>query len=82
MDGEPETLTDLESDLRAMTEDIVADAERLAALEKEKGRLPLGDPRLQELGEEAERLSKRIATTTRVESALVAEAQEPPEPSA
>jgi hypothetical protein len=75
MDTDPDALSELKNDLRVTTENIEADARRLAEIEAEKARLQPGDPRLDELGREAEGLAERMATTTKVESALISEAQ-------
>ena len=52
-------MADLEQDLRATEEDIVADSSRLAALEREKADLDPDDPRLTELSAEGEQLARR-----------------------
>jgi hypothetical protein len=66
---------EIESDLRATSDDIAADARRLKAIEDEKGTLAVDDPRLPGLSQEGEDLAAEMAHKTRVESALVAEAQ-------
>lgn len=57
---EERTLSEAESDLRATSEDIAADAVRLKELEDEKARLDPTDPRVQELSREAERLARGL----------------------
>lgn len=63
-------MTDLESDLRTTTENVLMDAERLAEIEAEKTALPVDDPRMVELSEEAARLAKAIVPKTAAELAL------------
>jgi hypothetical protein len=75
MDTERDGLTELESDIRATADSVAADAARLQAIEEAKAALPVGDPRLAELSLEAETLGAKVARKTRVESALVREAQ-------
>jgi hypothetical protein len=64
-------MDDLAEDLRATTESIAHDAQRLRELELEKASLDVGDPRLQELSEEGTRLGERLAQSTRAEEQLV-----------
>jgi hypothetical protein len=64
-------MDDLAEDLRATTESIAHDAQRLRELELEKASLDLDDPRLQELSEEGRRLGERLAHSTRAEEQLV-----------
>jgi uncharacterized protein YhaN len=68
-------LTELESDLKATSEDIAADAARVKAIEEEKARLSLGDPRLAPLAAESEALTERMNRKAKVESALVEESE-------
>jgi hypothetical protein len=39
-------VSDIESDLRATTENVLADAEKLAEIEVAKARLPADDPKM------------------------------------
>ena len=74
-------VNDLDNDIRATADDIATDAERIRAIESEKARLAADDPRLVDLARESEDLAAKLATKTRVETALVNEAQaEEPEP--
>jgi hypothetical protein len=76
VDTEHRPIADLESDLRATSDDLAADAERMRRIEVEKGELDLGDPRLAELSKEGEPLTEARATKARAESALVDEVQD------
>ena len=53
-------MSDLDDDIKATSEDLIADAERLQAIESEKATLPLDDPRLTELAVEAEAIARRM----------------------
>jgi hypothetical protein len=66
-------MPDLEQDLRATEEAIVADSSRLAALEREKATLESDDPRLTELSREVERLARQIVPKTVAERDIVDE---------
>ena len=63
-------MDDVAEDLRATTESIAHDAQRLHDLELEKATLDVDDPRLQDLSEEGRRLGERLARTTRAEEHL------------
>ena len=63
-------MDDLAEDLRATTESIAHDAQRLRELELEKSSMDLDDPRLQTLSEEGRRLGERLAHSTRAEEQL------------
>ena len=63
-------MDDVAEDLRATTESIAHDAQRLRDLELEKATLDVDDPRLQDLSEEGRRLGERLARTTRAEEQL------------
>jgi hypothetical protein len=65
---------DLQSDIQATAEDIVADSEILQDMESEKAALDATDPRTLELAKQAETLAHGIAAKTVAERALVAEA--------
>ena len=64
-----------DQDLRALSDDLVADAERVAEIEKAKGQLDLGDPRLSDLATEAEHLSRGMVRKSVAERELVGEAE-------
>jgi hypothetical protein len=68
-------MADVDDDLRATTETIAAEAERLTAVEQEKATLEADDPRMTDLSAEAERLAQRIVPLTAAETDLVAEAR-------
>ena len=55
-------------DLMATSESISADAERLQAIEAHKRTLEPGDPRLDDLAREAERIGREIALKTTIET--------------
>ena len=63
-------MDDVAEDLRATTESIAHDAQRLRDLELEKASLQVDDPRLQDLSEEGRRLGERLARSTRAEEQL------------
>jgi hypothetical protein len=63
-------MDDVAEDLRATTESIAHDAQRLRELELEKASLDVADPRLQDLSEEGRRLGERLARSTRAEEQL------------
>jgi hypothetical protein len=71
---------DLESDIQATAEDIVADADALQAIEAEKAEIDPTDPRALDLASKAERLARDIASKTVAERELVVEAAEGPAP--
>jgi hypothetical protein len=64
-------VNELEHDLRATGEDIVADSTRLAAIEAAKADLDAHDPRLVELSAEGEAIAARLVPKTAAESDLV-----------
>ena len=66
-------MTDAGDDLRATSEDVAADAERLRLIEERKQTLPADDPELIELSEEAERIARRLVPKTVAQSELAAE---------
>lgn len=66
-------MTDTGDDLRATSDSIVADAERLRAIEERKQDLPEGHPDLAELSAEAERVARGIVPKTVAERELAAE---------
>jgi hypothetical protein len=66
-------LTETGDDLRATSDSIVADAERLRDIEERKQDLPDGDPELVELSEEAEAVARGIVPKTVAERELANE---------
>jgi hypothetical protein len=73
-------LTDTGDDLRATSDAIVADVDRLRAIEERKQELPEGHPELAELSAEAEALARGLVPKTVAERELATEAT--PEPAA
>lgn len=61
-------------DLRATSEAIAAEAERLRVIEERKQRLDGADPALQELSAEAERIARSILPKAVAQRELAAEA--------
>ena len=66
-------MTETGDDLRATSDAIVADAERLRDIEERKQDLPDGDPELVELSEEAEAVARGIVPKTVAERELANE---------
>jgi hypothetical protein len=64
-------------DLRAVSDDLVADAKRVAEIETAKGQLELGDPRLPALAAETERLARGMVSKSVAERELVDDASSP-----
>ena len=64
---------ELTQDLRATTESVQSDAQRLVDLEAEKATMKADDPALDRASEEAVRLGERIARETRAERQLGSE---------
>lgn len=71
---------ELESDIQATTEDIVADADVLQEIETEKAKIDPADPRALDLAAQAERVARDIASKTVAERELVGEASQGPAP--
>lgn len=67
-------LNQLEDDIRATSEDVVADAERLLAIEKRKVSMDPGDPNRVRLAKQADDLGDNIAAKVQVQLRLVTEA--------
>ncbi|MET0772349.1 MAG: hypothetical protein ABWZ82_04635 [Candidatus Limnocylindrales bacterium] len=63
-------MDELAEDLRATTDSIAHDAERLRELELEKASLDVDDPRVEALSAEGRRLGERLAHSTRAEEQL------------
>jgi hypothetical protein len=66
-------VTDTGDDLRATSEDVAADAERLREIEERKQSLGAGDPELVDLAAEAERIARGLVPKTVAQSELVTE---------
>jgi hypothetical protein len=66
-------VTDAGDDLRATSEDVAADAERLRQIEERKQALPGDDPELIELSVEAERIARGLVPKTVAQKELAAE---------
>jgi hypothetical protein len=71
--SEGEAAAAAERDLRATSEDLTADAERLLEIEHEKSGLAPGDERWMALSDEAARISRSMVPKTLVERELAAE---------
>jgi len=69
-------MTEPEDDLRAIAEDIAADAAELSEVEEEKAQLDPDDPRTTRLAREGERLARGILPKTIAERRFVEEADE------
>ena len=67
-------MTETGDDLRATSEAIVADAERLREIEERKQELPEGHPDLPGLSAEAEKVARGIVPKTVAERELADEA--------
>ena len=67
-------MSDVESDLRSLTENLAADAQRLQQIEEEKGRLHPASPRSRRLAREAERLTREMLPKAVAERELVEDA--------
>jgi hypothetical protein len=65
-------MSDIENDLRSLSDDVKADAGRLVAIEAEKVDLPAESGRTIALSREAEKVSRDLATKTAAERELVA----------
>ena len=70
------SVPDAQDDLKALSENLVADAERIVEIETAKGELDLGDPRLPDLAAESERLARQMVPKTVAERELVEEASD------
>ena len=71
-------MTETGDDLRATSDAIVADAERLRDIEERKQQLPDGHPELVELSEEAETVARGIVPKTVAERELANEGPDTP----
>ena len=72
-------MTETGDDLRATSEAIVADADRLREIEERKQELPEGHPDLPGLSAEAEKVARGIVPKTVAERELADEATTTPE---
>ncbi len=68
-------MNERDEDIRSTAQSIEVEADRLAAIEHEKQSLDATDPRLLDLSEEAEEISKRLVPMTTAEHSLVSESQ-------
>ena len=66
-------VTDTGDDLRATSEDVAADAERLRQIEERKLSLPADDPEVIRLSEEAERIARGLVPKTVAQKELASE---------
>ena len=66
-------VTDTGDDLRATSEDVAADADRLRRIEERKQSLPTDDPELIELSAEAERIARGLVPKTVAQKELAKE---------
>jgi hypothetical protein len=66
-------VTDAGDDLRATSEDVAADAERLRVIEERKQTLAADDPELIQLSAEAERIARGIVPKTVAQKELAVE---------
>lgn len=66
-------MSDIEEDIRSLSDDLVADAQRLASIEEQKSRLDANDPRMDELAQESERLARGMVPKTVAERRLTEE---------
>jgi hypothetical protein len=66
-------VTDAGDDLRATSEDVAADAERLRRIEERKQSLAADDPELIELSAEAERIARGLVPKTIAQKELAVE---------
>lgn len=69
-------MADLEDDLRATSDSLMRDLDRMRQLEEEKRGLPPDDPRLVELATEIEGLSERTQTTSAAQREIAEEIQQ------
>lgn len=71
--------SDREDDLRTTADELVADAERMKEIERQKAELDVDDPRFQELSAESRRIAERLGVEAEAEEALAQEAAREPE---
>jgi hypothetical protein len=70
------TMTELEDQLRSISETAALQAKRLQEIERLKGTLEPWDPRLVDLAEESEMLANQLAAMAVAERHLASEASE------
>jgi hypothetical protein len=75
VDTQHDELNEIESDIKATGDSLVADAKEVADLEEQKTVLPAGDPRMVELAQKSQALTAKMAAKAEVEATLVDEAQ-------
>jgi hypothetical protein len=66
-----EGMTEAESGLRAVSDELLSELDRLAEIENEKRALDPGDERVTQLATQARQLAERILSTSRAEEVLV-----------
>jgi hypothetical protein len=67
---------DVRDDIRTTSEEITADAEKLARVERQKRDPATSDSELQRLAAKAEEIARGMADKTRIEKKLVEQATE------
>ena len=72
---DPQRRRHARSDLKATSDDLAADARRVAAIEELKSDLDPHDPRMPQLAAESESITADMATKAEMETALVHEAR-------
>jgi hypothetical protein len=75
-EADPEGNQDARDDLHATSESIQDDAERIGAIEAEKNSLDASDPRVSEMSDYVEQLSRNMAQKATNERALSKELQD------
>ena len=63
-----------EEALRATTDDLIADADQLKAIESAKARMDLDDPRIEPLADDAVTLVEQMVAKATAQREIVAEA--------
>ena len=66
-------MSEIEEDIRSLSDDLIADAQRLASIEEQKARLDANDPRMDGLAQESERLARGMVPKTIAERRLTEE---------
>ena len=69
-------MSEREDALQATTEDLIADAEELQAIEREKAAMPPDDPRQDELAAEAEELVREMVPKAVVQREIVRDGED------
>jgi hypothetical protein len=69
-------MSEREDALQATTEDLIADAEELQAIEREKAAMPPDDPRQDELAAEAEELVREMVPKAVVQREIVSDGED------